>query len=314
MPDSAPDPAVGTPDAKAAPADVLPIIDRGHNDRPVPLPPPRPGPEAGVVDTSGPDLPPVVTPPPDAEADVVEETDLPVDQAPPCSDNACGGCLPLPAAPGAACGACGRYACVGKEAVECAELVCAGARPVCVASTCVECAPSTSRCGSPSDIESCDGTGSWSSTAGCTLPTRCHEGSRSAGCLGVALDGPPDLATQPLSPAFPFSWTLPGKLSDAHVCSVLMLDKGGSPQDGTGEEAFYAGENLTWSPLLDPLYYRNQTVSWAVLSVACKNLSAPCLITCGTSRACAASGVLASLPCDGVPVWSATRTLTTTAP
>src|SRR2546421_530789 len=61
--------------------------------------------------------------PPDAGGAPADASPLPpaaMAAPPPCA-NACGGCRPLAAAPGAGCGACGHYQCNGKEDVVCLD-------------------------------------------------------------------------------------------------------------------------------------------------------------------------------------------------
>jgi hypothetical protein len=217
----------------------------------------------------------------------------------------------LAAAPDTPCGACGRYACAGAESVICVEASCGGSTPVCLASTCVECLPSSRRCGPGSTLETCDAAGSWTQTpaTSCEPSGRCHQSGANAGCLAVNLVEPASGAARRLSPPFAFQWAVHDQLEGVRTCNVLMLDKGTMVRDGLGEEAFYVGESSEARPALDPLFYGNMTISWAVLSVACNDPNAVCGRACGSSRACAHQGVLNNLPCQGTVVWSEERSL-----
>jgi hypothetical protein len=228
-----------------------------------------------------------------------------------CNDpgaNGCGGCKPLPAAPGSPCGVCGRLQCDGRDAVTCADRICSGVTPLCRDGACVECLPPSRRCSSPTQIEVCSPAGAWIAGAVC-LPGACHGSGSEASCLSVAVTAPADAATVTLLPPPSFRWSVGGRLPAVRTCNVLLLDKGGSPRDGFGEEAFYVGEASEHAPPLEPLFYAGARVAWAVLTVACRSPAATCQ-PCDSPRDCAARGVLAHLPCDGVAVWSDQRSFT----
>jgi hypothetical protein len=219
--------------------------------------------------------------------------------------NACGGCMALATPPGGDCGACGRTACEGLDATRCVETTCGGDKPVCLRATCVECTPGAKRCGM-TGVETCNRQGTFVLSEACLPGTACQQSATEADCVGVTPFTPMEGA---MSSAPSFTWAYRNRVPGAAVCSVLMLDKAGSPADGIGEDAFYVGGADRLTPALDRArYFPHSEVQWSVITVACSDPMATCQ-ACLDSQACATQGVLTHMPCAGTVLTTPVRHL-----